>query len=89
MMKIQASHPTLLTREEVKKPNGEAKGHCGSADSPRGLKLRIALNSFGAPVDVADLFFVAPKSQIVDPKRVERIGLVDADQIAAAVGEDG
>ena len=89
MMQIQASYPNVLTREEVKKPNRKSESHAGSTDGTCRLKLLVALNSIGAPVDVANLFFVAPQSQVVDLKLVERVGLVDADQIAAAVGEDG
>lgn len=89
MMQIQAPYPIVLTREEVKKPNRKSESHTGSTDGTCRLKFLVALNSFGTPVDVANLFFVAPQSKIVDLKLVEGVGLVDADQIAAAVGKDG
>ena len=88
-MQIQASYPIVLTREKVKKPNRKSESHAGSTDGTRRLKFLVALNSVGAPVYVANLFFVAPQSQVVDAKLVEGVGLVDADQIAAAVGKDG
>ena len=88
-MQIQAPYPIILTREEVKKPNRKSESHAGSTDGTRRLKFLVALNSVGAPVYVANLFFVAPQSQVVDAKLVEGVGLIDAHQIAAAVGKDG
>ena len=88
-MQIQASYPIVLTREEVKKPNRKSESHAGSTDGTCRLKLLVALNSVGAPVYVSNLFFVAPQSQVVDAKLVEGVGLIDAHQIAAAVGKDG
>ena len=82
----------LLTRKEVKKPDSETEAYTGGPNATGSFELLSPLNIFGAPVDVANLFLVAPQSKVVDGmhgKRVERVGLIDADQIAAPVGKDG
>ena len=88
-METQTQYPALLTCKEVEKPNRKSQAHCACADGSGGFELLSPLNIFDAVVDVANLCFVAPQSKVVDAKRVERVGLVDADQIAAAIGKDG
>ena len=75
--------------KDVEEPDAESERQAGGADASSGLELLVALNFLDAPVDIAILFLVAPKAEVVDVELVEGIGVVDADQIAPAVGKDG